>query len=143
MNWTDNLNFKKIFKNLKGFKYIQFIQIVYFLRGFSDGSVVKNPAASAGDARNTGSIPGSGRSLGREDPETRKWKTTPVFLSGKISWTEQPGGLQPIGIAKSQAWLTTTTTSFSASPPFSYSYLLKALLGGLLVGEDFWYKLEE
>ena len=70
---------------MKGFKYIQFIQIVDFLRGFSDGSVVKNPAASAGDARNTGSISGSGRSLGREDPETRKWKTTPVFLSGKIS----------------------------------------------------------
>ena len=70
---------------MKGFKYIQFIQIVYFLRGFSGGSVVKNPAGNAGDTRNAGSIPGSGRSLGQEDPERRKWKTTPVFLSGKIS----------------------------------------------------------
>ena len=67
--------------------------------------MVKNPAGNAGDTRNAGSIPGSGRSLGQEDPERRKWKTTPVFLSGKISSTEQPGGPQPIGIAKSQARL--------------------------------------
>ena len=30
--------------------------------GFPDGSVVKNTPASAGDSRDTGSIPGSGRS---------------------------------------------------------------------------------
>ena len=30
--------------------------------GFSGGSVVKNPPANAGDARDVGSIPGSGRS---------------------------------------------------------------------------------
>ena len=29
--------------------------------GFSGGSVVKNPPANAGDARDVGSIPGSGR----------------------------------------------------------------------------------
>ena len=35
----------------------------YFTRGSSPGSsVVKNPLASSGDARDTGSIPGSGRS---------------------------------------------------------------------------------
>ena len=31
---------------------------------FPDGTVVKNPPATAGDARDLGSIPGSGRSLG-------------------------------------------------------------------------------
>ena len=31
---------------------------------FPGGSVVKNPPASAGDTRDLGSIPGSGRSLG-------------------------------------------------------------------------------
>ena len=31
--------------------------------GFPDGAVVKNPPANAGDARNVGLIPGSGRSL--------------------------------------------------------------------------------
>ena len=32
--------------------------------GFLDGAMVKNLPASAGDARDTGSIPGSGRSPG-------------------------------------------------------------------------------
>ena len=32
--------------------------------GFPTGAVVKNPSATAGDARDTGSIPGSGRSPG-------------------------------------------------------------------------------
>ena len=35
-----------------------------FSLGFPGGAVVKNPAAKAGDARDTGSIPGSGRSPG-------------------------------------------------------------------------------
>ena len=32
--------------------------------GFPHGSMIKNPPANAGDARDTGSIPGSGRSPG-------------------------------------------------------------------------------
>ena len=32
--------------------------------GFPDGAAVKNPPANAGDARQVGSIPGSGRSPG-------------------------------------------------------------------------------
>ena len=32
--------------------------------GFSGGSVVKNPPANAGDAEDTGSVPGLGRSPG-------------------------------------------------------------------------------
>ena len=27
----------------------------------------------------------------------RKWQPTPVFLSGKSPWTEEPGGLQFMG----------------------------------------------
>ena len=37
--------------------------------------MVKNPAASAGVRRDSSSVPGSGRSLGR-----RAWQPTPVFL---------------------------------------------------------------
>ena len=58
---------------MKGFKYIQFIQIVYFLRGFSGGSVVKNPAGNAGDTRNAGSMPGLGRSLGGGHSDTLQY----------------------------------------------------------------------
>ena len=34
------------------------------LKDFPGGSVVKNPSANAGDTRDTGSVPGSGRSPG-------------------------------------------------------------------------------
>ena len=27
----------------------------------------------------------------------RKWQSAPVFLLGKIPWTEEPGGLQSMG----------------------------------------------
>ena len=39
------------------------LSIVYSLRGFPGGSVVKNPPANVGDARDAGSIPGLGRFL--------------------------------------------------------------------------------
>ena len=58
--------------------------------GFPGSSVVKNPPASAGDIRDVGSIPGSGRSPGRghsnplwycclENPMDREtwWATVP------------------------------------------------------------------
>ena len=37
---------------------------IYHLRGFPDGTMVKNPPANAGGSRDTGSIPGFGRSSG-------------------------------------------------------------------------------
>ena len=33
-------------------------------------------------------------------PWRRKWQPTPVFLPGKISWTEEPGGLQSMGLQR-------------------------------------------
>ena len=48
-------------------------------------------------------------------PWRRKWQPTPVFLPGKIPWTEEPGRLQSMGL---QSWTqlsnkTTTTSSLS------------------------------
>ena len=54
--------------------------------------VVKNPSANAGDARDSGSIPESGRS-----PWSRKCQPAPVFLPRKFT-TEEPGGLQSMGL---------------------------------------------
>ena len=48
--------------------------------------VVKNPPASAGDARDSGLIPGLGRSL--------EMATHSNILAWEIPWTEDPGGLQ-------------------------------------------------
>ena len=58
--------------------------------------VVKNLSANAGDLRDMGLIPGSGRSPGGEGMATHS-----SILAERISWTEEPGRLQPIG---SQSW---------------------------------------
>ena len=58
--------------------------------GFPGGSALKNLPASAEDAGNTGSIPGSGRF-----PWRRKWQPTPVFLSGKPSGWRSLMGYNP------------------------------------------------
>ena len=55
--------------------------------GFPDGSVVKNPPASAGDTRDVGSIPGSGRSHGAGNGKPHS------TFAWKIPWTEESGGL--------------------------------------------------
>ena len=55
------------------------------------GTVVKNLPARAGDARDAGLIPGSGRSPGGG------MATHSSILAWKISQTEEPGGLQSLG----------------------------------------------
>ena len=54
--------------------------------------VVKNLPANAGDVRYTGSVPGLRRSPGgRHDYPFQ------FILAWRISWTEEPGGLQSMG----------------------------------------------
>ena len=53
--------------------------------------VVTNLLAMAGDVRDTGFIPGSGRSL-EEDMATHS-----SILAWRIPWTEEPGGLWSMG----------------------------------------------
>ena len=48
----------------------------------------KNPPASAGDIRHTGSIPGSGRSL------EEGMAVDSSILAWRISWTKEPGSLR-------------------------------------------------
>ena len=43
--------------------------------------------------------------LGREDSLEKEMATHSSILAWKISWTEEPGGLQSTGVAKSQARL--------------------------------------
>ena len=56
--------------------------------------VVKNTPANAGDIRDAGSIPGSGRSL--EDSRT----THSITVAWRIPWTEEPGGLWSTGLQR-------------------------------------------
>ena len=53
--------------------------------------VVKNPPTSAGDAREVGSVHGSGRFPGEGNG------THTSILAWRIPWTEEPGGLQSTG----------------------------------------------
>ena len=53
--------------------------------------MVKNPPTNAGDIRDMGLI------LGQEDPLEKGMVTHFSILAWRIPWTEEPGGLQPIG----------------------------------------------
>ena len=56
--------------------------------------MVKNPPASSGDAGNVGS------NLGKKDPLEEKAATHFSILAWKIPWTEEAGGLQPMGLQR-------------------------------------------
>ena len=56
------------------------------------GAVVKNLPADAGDTRDVGLIPGSGRSPGARNDNPFQYSCLK-----KILWTEEPGGLQSMG----------------------------------------------
>ena len=65
--------------------------VAYYFLGFLDGSVVKNPSDNV---RDMGLIPGSGRCPGEE------MATHSSTLAWEISWTEEPGGLQSMGLQR-------------------------------------------
>ena len=56
--------------------------------------LVKNPTANAGDIRDMGSIPGSGRSPGGGNGNSLQYS----YL--RIPWTEDLGRLQSIGLQR-------------------------------------------
>ena len=56
--------------------------------------VVKNMPGNAGDIRDPGSIPGWGRSPGGGNGNPLS------VLAWRIPWTEDPGGLQSIGLQR-------------------------------------------
>ena len=60
------------------------------MRGFPGGAVVKNLLANAGDARDAGLIPGSGRT-----PRGRKWQPILVFLLEKFHGQRSLEGYSP------------------------------------------------
>ena len=60
--------------------------------GFPRGSAVKNLQANARDRV---------RSLGWEDPLEKEMATRSSTLAWEIRWTEEPDGLQSMGLQKS------------------------------------------
>ena len=64
---------------------------------FYCGSMVKNLLANAGDAGDTNSIPGLGRSPGRGNGNPLQYSCleNPISI---LPWIEKPGGLLSIGL---------------------------------------------
>ena len=59
--------------------------------------VVKNPPANAGDIKEARNM---GRSLRREDSLEEGMATHSTILAWRIPWTEEPGGLQSMGLQR-------------------------------------------
>ena len=75
--------------------------------GFPVDQRVNKSACDTDQAGYLGSIPGLGRSsgegqsLGREDPLEKEMANHSSILAWDILQTEEPGGLQPMGLQKS------------------------------------------
>ena len=66
-----------------------------WLKGFPGAEVVKNPL-SIQEMKEI-----RVQSLGQENPPEKEMATCSSILVWKISWTEEPGGLQFTGVAES------------------------------------------
>ena len=60
--------------------------------GFPDGASGKEPTCQFRRSKRHWFHPWVGKI-----PWRRAWQLTPVFLPGESPWTEEPGGLQPVG----------------------------------------------
>ena len=61
------------------------------ITGFPSVSVVKNLSATAGPMV---------QSLSQEDPLEKEMSTHSSILAWRIPWTEEPGGLQSMGLQR-------------------------------------------
>ena len=73
-------------------------QSIYIKWASQMGLGIKNQPANAGDIKDTGTIPGSGRSL------EKGMATHSSILVWRIPWTEEPGGLQFLGLQRRTGW---------------------------------------
>ena len=76
---------------------------------FQVALVVKSLPAKAGDIRDAGLIPGSGRPPGGGNGNPLQ------YFAWRIQWTEEPGGLQPLGCTGFNTTEITERTLFIAS----------------------------
>ena len=117
--WTDWTPFTCWSTYVFSYNVIIYGRITY-IRGFSDGSVGKEPACNAGDARVTGSIPGLGRCPGGGTA------THFSILAWRIPWTEEPNRLWSIGRKESDSTeVTQHSTAQNAYRKVYTSYLTR------------------
>ena len=101
-----------------------FVSHIYIYMGFPDGSEVKASASNAGDLS---SIPGSGRSLEKE------MATHSSILAWRIPWTEEPDALQSMGSQRvGHDWATLLST-FMVNKNLNESFIKYMAAGENLV----------
>ena len=71
------------------------IKVPISFMGFPGGTSGKEPACQYRNVRDVSSIPGSG-----DSPKRRARQPTPIFLPEESPWTEEPVGLQSIGLQR-------------------------------------------
>ena len=101
--------------------HISILTIISLISGLPRWLVIKNPPANSGDIRDTGSIPGLGRSPGG-------MATHSSILAWRLPQTEKPGGLQSIGSQRVRPnWsnLACTHTVLFQRPYLPSKYLVK------------------
>ena len=64
------------------------------------------------------------RSLGEEDSPEKEMATHSNILAWKIPWTEDPGGLQSMGVTKSWTRLSTHTSQRVEHKHAQHPYLI-------------------
>ena len=91
---------------------------LYTCIGFSGGSVVKNlPAKQEMWVQ----------SLGWEDPLEKEMATHSSILAWENPWSEETGGLQSMGLEKSQTWLKEIST-YTHGDIYMYTYIYIAFI---------------
>ena len=80
----------------RGFLYIKIYKLIHcYIYTSLVAQSIKNPPASTGDTGDAGSIPESGGPPGGED------STHSSALAQRVTWREEPGGLQSLGLQES------------------------------------------
>ena len=97
--WIVWLQIQKPQSISRGYRLRVFIWNKPKIVSFFGGSVVKNLPVNEGD---TGLVPGPERLPGTLEKEMA---TLSSILAWEIPWIEAPGGLQSMGLQKSQTWL--------------------------------------
>ena len=94
--------------------------------GFPGGSVVKNPSANAGDAKDAGSVPGSGKSpeVGTGNPLQHSYLETPM---DRGAWQATAHGVKKRQTQPSDNKPLTQSQTFNSHLTQSLEYLKSAL----------------
>ena len=80
-------------------------------QGFPGGSLVKNPPANARDVIDVGSV------VGWEDPLEEGMAARSSVLAWRVPWTEEPGGLQSMGLQRDMIDATQCDDTHELNPP--------------------------